>query len=137
MKKLQIWLALFIVNMLSDEKQLEIENKLNGYKVDWDSTSTNIRLFRDDAGTRTQLGSSSAQAMSNGDSIGISAVGSTITAWYKASGGSWTAKITQTEATYTAGGRLQWGMWNTLAGETSDNVGVGTVGENGNFFKVF
>lgn len=99
----------------------------NGYKIDWDNGTSRVRVWRDDAGVRTQLGANITQSMSNGDSIGMSIIGSTITIYYKASGGSWTSIGTRTDSTYTSSGRLQLGMWLFSSGETIDNFGGGTI----------
>ena len=76
--------------------------------------------------------------MSAGDSIGMSMVGSTITVYYKASGGSWTSLGTRTDSTYTAAGRLQLGQWLSSSGvaSTIDNFGGGAIGDEGKFFQV-
>lgn len=109
----------------------------NGYKIDWQAPSR-IRVFRDDAGVRTQLGADITQTVVAGDSIGFSIIGSTITVWYKAAAGSWTSLGTRTDATYSAGGRLQLGQWLSAdVASTIDDFGGGTVGDNGKMFQMF
>ena len=61
----------------------------DGYRVISDGSGT-ISIQRLDDGTPATLGATISQALSNGDSLGIECIGSTIKAWYKASGGSWT-----------------------------------------------
>ena len=98
----------------------------NGYKIDWDKPTSRVRVWRDDLGVRTQLGANITQAMSVGDAIGISMIGSTITVYYKASAGAWVNIGTRTDSTYTAGGRLQLGQWLSAdVASTLDSFGGG------------
>lgn len=84
-----------------------------------------ITIQRLDNGVGTTLGSSISQEVSNGDSIGIECIGSSISCWYKASGGSWTNLGTRTDSTYTAAGRV--GVSTTTdTSESFDNFGGGT-----------
>ncbi len=76
-----------------------------GYKLEPDVAGGVIRLFRQDP-ANTQLGADISQAFSSGDSVGMSASGSTITVYYKASGGSWASKGTRTDTTYATGGNV-------------------------------
>lgn len=99
----------------------------NGYKLDWNKFTGNIRVFRIDAGVRTQLGASIAKTVSAGDSLGILMVGNVITVYYKASGGSWVDLATRTDSTYTAAGKIMLGIWNNATVSPLDNFGGGTV----------
>lgn len=86
--------------------------------------STGVWTFvRDDAGTPVNLGTAS-QAVSAGDSIGISIIGSTFTAYYKAAAGSWTAIGNYTDATYGAAGYA--GLESADNTARADNFGGGT-----------
>lgn len=73
-----------------------------GYKIEAVPSLSRIYIQRVDP-AETQLGATVTQALATGDSIGMSIVGSTITLYYKASGGSWVALTTRTDTTYTAG----------------------------------
>lgn len=61
-------------------------------------------------GVYTQLGSTSALpggvSWANGDAIGIEIIGTTITAYYKASGGSWQSVSSRTDSTYSTAGHI-------------------------------
>lgn len=100
-----------------------------GYKIEPDIAGGQIYVYRQDPG-EVLLGAAIAQAFSTGDSIGMSIVGSTITVYYKASGGSWVSKGTRTDTTYTAGGSIGLGSF-TGAGATPDikftNFGGGSL----------
>lgn len=78
----------------------------NGYVLEVLPASSHINLLKLTAGAETQLGATVTQSMSSGDSFGLSVAGSTLTIYYKASGGSWASKGTRTDTTYTAGGNL-------------------------------
>jgi hypothetical protein len=45
-----------------------------------------------------------AQSLSPGDSIGISAVGNTLTAWYRPGSGAWVSEGTFTDSSYPSAG---------------------------------
>jgi parallel beta-helix repeat protein len=87
---------------------------------------SNWSLGRIDNGSNTALGSAFSQAISNGDSIGVSMRGSRLTAWYKPSAGSWTALATRNDNTYTSTGYIGLQMANS-GGTTADNFGGGTT----------
>lgn len=61
---------------------------LNCYLLDV-FNGTSWTLYKAVAGTFTALNTFTNQVISNGDSFGLSVVGSTITAYYKAAAGSW------------------------------------------------
>jgi hypothetical protein len=73
---------------------------------------------------------STTQAFANGDGVGFSAIGTTLTAWYRSgASGAWTAILTTTDSTYTAAGRLA--MTGVLASGTNwqiEDFGGGTFG---------
>jgi hypothetical protein len=79
----------------------------------------------DGGGTETPLGANFTQAVASGDSVGLSVVGSTITAYYKAAAGSWTIIATRTDSTYTGTGLLSIDYNSTTA--RLDDFGGGTV----------
>lgn len=61
-------------------------------------------------GSYTQLGVTQTLpggvSWANGDSLGLEIVGSTITAYFKASGGSWQAVSSRTDSTYSSAGHI-------------------------------
>lgn len=62
-------------------------------------STNNIQIFKNVNNAGTTLATYS-QLISNGDSVGIQAVGSTIGAWYKSGAGAWTQLGTVTDSTY-------------------------------------
>lgn len=65
-----------------------------------------IEVNRIDNQTFTQLGASITQEWAGGDSFGLEAIGSVLTAYYKSGAGSWSAIGNRTDATYSAAGYL-------------------------------
>jgi hypothetical protein len=97
----------------------------NGYTI-YITPNTGVWTFgRLDAGAFTQLGATVTQVVSNADAVGMSVVGSTITAYYKASGGSWTSIATRTDTTYSAAGNFGFELQNATL--RIDNFSGGTV----------
>ena len=77
-----------------------------GYAVIY-IVGTGWQLRRYDNGSSSVLGATVASpTVAVGDSIGFSVVGSTLTAYHKPSGGSWTAVFTRSDATYSGAGKL-------------------------------
>lgn len=100
---------------------------LNGYAVraaKVDAGTDVIQLSRIDNSVATSLATYN-QEISSGDSIGIECNGSTIKAYYKASGGSWTEVISVTDSTYGSGGRASLAIISSVA--TVDNYGGGDI----------
>lgn len=83
-----------------------------------------LTIQRIDNGGQTSISSAFSQEVSNGDSIGLEIVGSTLTAYYKPSGGNWTALGTATDSTYTTSGKI--GLFTTSTTIRMDNFGGGT-----------
>jgi hypothetical protein len=76
--------------------------------------------------TRVAIGAIVAQTFTNGDSVGISVIGTTIQAWYKVGAGAWTLKDTVTDASVTGSGRI--GIARTGSGTTTiDDFGGGAA----------
>lgn len=66
-----------------------------------------IGLIRYDAGSMTFLKIGRIGGVAFGDSFGLSAVGSVITAWYKPTGSSvWQARLSVVDSTYSGAGRI-------------------------------
>lgn len=80
---------------------------VDGYFLSMGEGATDLwSIYRVDNGVPTLLGSTFSQEVSDGDSIGIAVIGTTIEAWYKASGGSWTMLDSRTDSTYSAAGYI-------------------------------
>lgn len=82
-----------------------------------------VALFRVDGGAATQLGATISQEFSAGDSVGMSIIGSTLTA-YRQNGGTWASLGTRTDTTYSAAGYVGLLVVGTTA--RIDNFGGGT-----------
>lgn len=66
-----------------------------------------LTIQRFDNGVQTSLGASISQEVSAGDAIGLYIAGSTLQAYYKASGGSWgQAGTDRTDSTHSAAGKI-------------------------------
>ncbi len=106
-------------------------SNLNGYLVAFYKAgygTNTIRIFRfDSAGSASQLGADIAQTITDGDSIGASIVGSTITVYYKVGAGAWTNRGTRTDNTYSTSGRI--GL--EIGSGSVDDFGGGTAGTGG------
>lgn len=87
-----------------------------------------LQLTRCDAGVFTPL-DTIAMDVTAGDSVGISAIGTTIKAYHKPSAGSWTQKLSVTDATYNASGYV--GVQETYGVDKIDNFGGGSLGRTG------
>lgn len=102
----------------------------NAYAIVASPGSNQIVVYRLDDGVATQLGATISQAQSNGDSVGASIDGSTITVFYKASAGSWTSLTTRSDSKYSTGSQI--GFGSTVGAGTADIVldsfGGGTLG---------
>lgn len=96
----------------------------NGYYVQAESSNV-VTLFRVDGGSFVQLGASFSQTISNGDKLGISVVGTTVTAYYKAGAGAWTALGNRTDSTYSAAGKV--GLRSSGTSVVLDDFGGGSV----------
>jgi hypothetical protein len=101
----------------------------SGYYAElWFSSGTDqIKLWNSDPWG--QLGSTVNQETSVGDSIGISATGSTIEVWYKPVGDSWRAVITVTDITWSLAGSASLQIEDQVT--VLDDFGGGTVVSGG------
>lgn len=84
-----------------------------------------LSLYRQVADVDTQLGSTVNQEVSNGDSIGISAVGSAIKVYYKSGAGAWSQIISQTDTNVTAAGRNS--IFTSSSATVLDDFGGGSI----------
>ena len=99
----------------------------SGYFLNWFSNTIQIFTNPDEV---TQIGATITQARNNGDSLGVSMIGSTITVFYKPSGGAWTAIATRTDTTHTGGAfpYIGVGIYNGTDGNARvDDFGGGTI----------
>ena len=84
-----------------------------------------IQLWKTVTNTQTQLGADGSQEVASGDSFGIDANGTTITAWYKPAAGSWTAVMVRTDSGVTAAGYI--GLVAQSNSAIWDDFGGGTI----------
>ena len=102
-----------------------------GMEIDKDANPDAGAIFRIDDQAWTQLGASWSQAISDGDSIGLEASGSTITAYYykAAAAGSWADVSSggRTDETYDSAGYLAFYGDGDEISWRQDNFGGGTV----------
>lgn len=98
----------------------------NGYCLDLflNNTQWEYRIYRIDAGSLTQLGSTVNGTLTAGDTLGISVVGTAITGYQK-TGGTWSTILSQTDATYSGVGYI--GMWSDGTTTKTDDFRGGTV----------
>lgn len=89
------------------------------------STNTSWQFSSIAAGAYTSIGVAFTQAISAGDSMGMEIIGSTLTAYYKASAGSWTSLATRTDSTITAAGFIGLQGKNTI--HQFDSFGGGAL----------
>jgi hypothetical protein len=98
-------------------------SNVSGYLLS--TTGGNLEVYRIDNDAYTLLGASISQTVSNGDSIGMSIVGSTITVWYKSGAGSWTNMGTRTDSNYSGAGKI--GIRSGSSNDKFDDFGGGTI----------
>lgn len=100
---------------------------LDGYflHVQKDASTDIFQLWEVLNNAQTQLGSTANQEFSSGDSVGIEAIGTTITGYYKASAGSWTSVLSATDSTTNTTGNI--GVIVNGTTYRVDNFGGGTV----------
>jgi hypothetical protein len=65
-----------------------------------------VQVYEVTDNNRTQLGADISQNFADGDALGASVIGSTITVYRLPSGGAWTSLGTRTDGTHTGAGRL-------------------------------
>lgn len=102
------------------------ESAPDGYSVEFNNTAF-CKAWRLDNGVATKLGSDFTVSGYGVDSqIGIEIVGTTITVYHKASGGSWSVVTTRTDSTYSAAGYIGLELYDNVT--RTDDFGGGTVG---------
>lgn len=100
-----------------DGYELELRNK---------SGTDTVEVFRITNGTFINLGSIVSQEYDQGDGLGASIVGNTITLYRKPQGGDWVQVTTRTDTTYTQAGQIGVGGGSTSDGTIIDDFGGGT-----------
>ena len=86
--------------------QQEGTANFDGYRLIWTFASGAWSLDRWTNNASAAVINSGTQACASGDSIGIECIGTTITADYKASGGSWASLGGGTDSTYASAGKI-------------------------------
>ena len=107
---------------------------MSGYELHVEkSAGTDIwRIRRRDSTTPTVLGADMNQEIASGDSVGMSVVGTTISAYYKSGAGSWTLVGSRTDSTYSAAGVTGVKTTQTVTRAwKADNYGGGTISGGG------
>jgi hypothetical protein len=100
----------------------------DGYAIHWVYASggtDGIEIMRMDNGVFTQLGATISQDLAVGDSLGLEAIGSAITAYRKPSAGAWGSLGSRADATYSAAGFA--GIYQESTAGAWVNFGGGTV----------
>lgn len=98
------------------------------------SGTDSLIIQRIDNGAQSNLVAPISQEVSNGDSLGLEIVGNTLTAYYKASGGSWTSVGTVTDSTYSAAGKI--GILTSSNTIRLDDFGGGTYVSGGGSYTL-
>jgi hypothetical protein len=101
----------------------------NGYAISIEvSAGTDvIAVNRKDDDANTLLGSTFSQEITNGDGVGASIVGSTITVYYRSGAGAWTALGTRTDSTYSGAGHIGFAGNQNGTSWTMDDFGGGSL----------
>ena len=100
------------------------QSNLTGYLIFAYNSLEVIRVFRRNSdGSYVQLGADIPQAVSNGDSLGVTMIGSTMTIYYKVGAGPWTNLSTRTDSNYLSAGFI--GVENADLITALDNFGGG------------
>lgn len=99
------------------------------YHVDFLPLTSEVKIWRQSISpAAAQLGATiTGVSISNGDSVGVSAIGSTIEAWKKPSGGSWTSLGSRTDSNLTGGGNLGINLNVSSTAPRLDSFGGGNV----------
>lgn len=96
----------------------------NGYRLFITPSSSSWAIQRFDSNVATTI-SSSSQAFSAGDSLGLQIIGSTLNAYYKSGSSAWALQDRVYDNTYTGTGVVGLQLNNTTV--RADNFGGGTI----------
>lgn len=107
---------------------VRFDSNPNGYFLYWNQNNGTqyVRFYRYDSGAATQLGADISVSFSAGAKLGLSIVGSTLTA-YADTGSGWASIGTRTDATYASAGNLWLYGFNDSATWLCDDFGGGEV----------
>jgi hypothetical protein len=94
----------------------------DGYQASW-ATPT-VTAQRLDNGVQTQIGSSASVTLATGDALGVEVIGSAIKVYTRQSG-TWTERVSTTDATYSAAGTVAFDMFQGGSFIGLDNMGYG------------
>lgn len=78
----------------------------DGYYAQFYETGQQLFIKRIDNGVETVIHTVNSFNPASGDSIGLSAIGTSIELWYKVGAGAWTSKGSVTDATYGSAGHI-------------------------------
>lgn len=104
-------------------------NTATGYCVETEDSTDTFSIIRIDNVIATVLGSpiASGGQVSVGDKFGISAIGTSICAWWQDDGGAWTNMGCQTDSTYTTGGNIGLYVNGSATVGAMDDFGGGNI----------
>lgn len=99
----------------------------NGYVFNCSPVAgaNNCTIYKVVAGAATALGANFTQAYTNGDGIGLSAVGTTITAYFSSGGGAYSSVTTRTDSTFSGSGNIGFEVFD--AAVRINDFGGGTI----------
>lgn len=108
----------------------------DGYmlRLQWQggSGSDEFHIYRLDDNVRTLLGASfTSLTFTSNDLFGLEVIGTTLKGYFKDSAGSWTEKLSRTDATYSAAGRIAMALEGDLT-NVDDFLGGTVVGAGAN-----
>lgn len=112
----------------------------NGYAITLNpvagASNDELHIYRLDAFIGTEIGSLITQEFSNGDGLGIGITSAGVVSAQRKSSGTWTSLGTATDTTYTSPNATFY-----IEGDSTttvlDDIGGGSVGDNGKFFMLF
>jgi RHS repeat-associated protein len=113
----------------SSEPLVRVQNSgtgsLRAYGLYVDDAGDTLQIFRVENTSETPIGAAASVTIGAGDQIGLRAVGTTISAWHRPSGGSWTQVVSVTDSTVTGPGYV--GIALDSGSVRIDDFGGGTV----------
>jgi len=95
-----------LTTAVNDTSLYHLNGSYNGYGLLASPAGETIEIQEIASGSPTTLGAAISQTLSNGDAVGLKKDGSTLTAYYKASGGSWAEIGNRTDSTYSVTGNF-------------------------------
>lgn len=104
----------------------DLDTSFDGYAVEVNSSSPDLRIYRYDNAVSTLLGTAIDTVVEVGDSFGVQIVGNTISAYYKPAGGAWELLGQRTDNTYPNAGLIGLRAFSSIALQL-DNFGGGNT----------